>query len=99
MNDARKNALRQCHPDLRTNIRVADFLPNLHVGAGGFLDDVQNDCIKKKKGYVRQVDELIDILLTKESEHFDYFCDVLKEKGYKVWSDKLREAAGLGKRQ
>ena len=97
MDDTRKTALRQCHPDLRTNIRVAEFLPNLHVGAGGFLDDVQNDCIKKKKGQVKQVDKLIEILLTKESKHYDYFCTVLEKKGYKVWSGKLREAAHLGK--
>lgn len=58
---------------------------------------MENDSIKKKKGYINQVDEWVDILLTKESKHFDYFCDVLEEKGYKVWSDKLRESAGLGK--
>ena len=60
---------------------------------------MENDCIKNKKGHVQQVDELIDILVRKESKDFDYFCTVLKKKGYKVWSDKLKNAADLGKRQ
>ena len=99
MDAARKKALWQCHPDLRTSIRVADFLPSLHVYAGGFLNDVENDSIRKKKGHVKQVDELMDILLKKESKNFDYFCTVLEKEGYKLWSDKLREAAGIGKQQ
>lgn len=60
---------------------------------------MEDDSIRKNKGYVKQVDELMDILLTKENKDFDYFCDVMNEKGYKVWSDKLREAADFGKRQ
>ena len=99
MDESKRKALRQCHPDLRTRIRVSDFLPSLHFHAGGFLNHVENDCIKNKKGHVKQVDELIDILLTKEGKDFDYFCTVLEKEGYKVWSDKLKDAAGLGKRQ
>ena len=99
MDESKEKALRRCHPDLRTSIRVADFLPSLHVHAGGFLNDVENDSIRKKKGHVKQVDELMDILLKKENKDFDYFCTVLKKEGYKVSSDKLKDAAGLGKRQ
>ena len=97
MDAARKKVLRQCHPSFRTNIRVANFLPNLHVDAGGFLTDVENDSIRKKRG-LKQVDELMDIR-KKESKYFDYFCIVLENEGYKVPSDKLKNAAGLGKRQ
>lgn len=93
MDAPRKKALRQFHPDLRTSVRVANFLPNL-----GFLNDEEDDRIRKNRGYVKQVDELITILQTKTSKDFDFFCDVLKENGYIVWSDRLREAAGLGKR-
>ena len=99
MDAARKKALRQCHTDLRKGITVTNVLPSLHVHAGGFLTGVENDSIRKKRGHVKQVDELIDTLLKKESKDFDYFCTVLEKEGYKVSSDKLREAAGLGKRQ
>ena len=98
MDESRKKALRKYHPDLRTGITVTHFLPRLHVDAGGFLTDVESDSIKQNRGNVEQVDELIDILVTKENKDFDYFCVVLKE-GYQLWSKRLEEAAGLGKQQ
>lgn len=45
MDDFQKQALRQCHPDLRMSVRVADFLLSLHVHAGRFLNDVEYDSI------------------------------------------------------
>ena len=98
MDESRKKALRQCHPDLRTQIRVNDFLPSLHVYAGGFLNDVESGRIKQHSRNIEQVDEMIEILVTKDNKGFDHFCVVLEE-GYHVWSEKLREAAGLGKQQ
>ena len=98
MDDSRTKALRQCHPDLRSHLRVNDFLPSLHVHAGGFLTDVESGRIRRHTGNIDQVDELIEILVTKDNKDFDHFCVVL-EKGYHVWSEKLREGAGLGKRQ
>ena len=93
MDDSRRKALRRYHQGLRTNITVNDFLPSLHVDADGFLNDVESGRIRKHTGNMEQVDELIDILVKKD---FDHFCVVLEE-GYHVWSEKLREAAGLGK--
>ena len=98
MDESRRRALRQCHPDLRTQIRVNDFLPSLYVLAGGFLNDVESGRIRQHTGNIEQVDEMIDILVTKDNKDFDHFCVVLEE-GYHVWSENLREAAGLGKRQ
>ena len=99
MDESRKKALRKYHTDLRTGITVTHFLPRLHVYAGGFLTDVESDSIKQNRGNVEQVDELIDILVTKENKHFDYFCLVLEKAGCQTWSNRLKEAAGLGKRQ
>ena len=98
MDKTRRKALRRCHQDLRRHITVTDFLPSLHVDADGFLTDLESGRIRKHTGNREQVDELIDILVTKENKDFDHFCVVLEE-GYHVWSEKLIEAAGLGKQQ
>ena len=99
MDESRKKALRKYHSGLRAGIRVIHLLPSLHVDAEGFLTDVESDSIKQNRGNVEQVDKLIDILVTKENRHFDYFCLVLEMEGCQVWSNRLKEAAGLGKRQ
>ena len=102
MDDFQKQALRQCHPDLRMSVRVADFLVSLHVHAGGFLNDVEWTVLiynERHSGNVELVDQLMEILLNKENGEFDYFCIVLEYEGYKVWSDKLKDDAGLGKQQ
>ena len=100
MDDRRKKALRQYHSDLRTGITVSHFLPKLHSDAGGFLTDVESETIaaKKSSGNVEQVDELIGVLLKKESKDFDYFCDVLEKEGHQSCSTKMKVAAGLSKR-
>ena len=94
----RKEALRQCHPYLRTVVTVCNILPSLHVDAGGFLNDMENDSIVKNIGNVDQVDDLVDILLKKENKDFDYFCVVLEKEGFQACSNRLRGSAGLGKR-
>ena len=93
-----RKALRQCHQNLRTQITVTNFLPSLHVDAGGFLTDVESASIKSK-GNIEKVDELIDILVKKENRDFDYFCIVLEKEGYVKEANKLREVAGLGKQR
>ena len=100
MDESKKEALRQCHPNLREDITVADILPSLriHVSVKGLLNDAEYDSIRKKQED-QQFDELMDILLTKENKDFDYFCTVLEKEGYTLWSEKLKEVAGLGKRQ
>ena len=100
MDGRRKKAIRQYHPDLRTGIRVSHLLPYLHSDAGGFLTDVESDVIaaKKSSGNVEQVDELIGVLVRKDGRDFDYFCYILEMKGYQSYSNRLKVAAGLGKR-
>ena len=100
MDDRRKTTLRQYHDDLRTGIIVSHFLPKLHRGAGGFLNDVESEAIdaKKSSGNAEQVDELMRVLRTKESKDFDTFCGVLEEEGHQSLSNRLRVPAGLSER-
>ena len=99
MDESRKKALQKHHPELRTGITVIHLLTSLHVDVGGFLTDVESDSINQNRGNVEQVDELIDVLVTKENKDFDYFCLVLEKEGCQAWSNRLKEAAGLGKQQ
>lgn len=96
MEERRKAAVRQLHPDLRTGLLVRNFLPALHRDAGGFLTDVEISVVGEKSGQVDKVDELIKILLTKDNRDFDAFCRVLSGNGYSTWSERLRRAAKYG---
>ena len=100
MDDTRIKALRQCHPELRKELKVSHVLPNLHIYAGGFLTEAESGQIKaiSTVGNEEQLAELIELIVKKENNDFDYFCDVLEKEGYPSWSSKLKEAAGLGKR-
>ena len=97
MDDYRKIALRQCHPDLRTSIIVRNCLPRLYRDAGGFLTDVEKATIIAKESDVFQVDELIEVLVKKENKDFDHFCVILEEDGHCTLSNRLKEVAGIGK--
>lgn len=97
MDARRRRALRECHSDLRTRIIVNNFLPSLHIGAGGFLTDVEYSNIRESSGNVKQVDLLLDALLNKEDKDFDLFCAVLAKEGCQACSKALKAAAGFGK--
>ena len=67
MDDGRKMALERYRHDFRKKIVVRNIFPSLQKDAGGFLDEVEQDQVTSKKvgGNAAQVDELVDILLTK----------------------------------
>ena len=98
MDVRRKTAIRQCHPELRTGIVVNNLLPHLHIDARGFLTDVEYATIRESGSNVKQVDELVDVLLKKEDKDFDYFCAILEKEGYNACSKALKEALRNGKR-
>lgn len=91
----RKQAIRKWHNDLRTEISVWKILPDLHKDAGGFLTDVENDQVRSAENNPKQVDELVEILVTKETAHFDVFCAILERHDYMTWAKKLKETAGM----
>ena len=90
-------ALEKYRNDFRSEMIVRNIFPSLHKDAGGFLDEVEQDraTSKEKEGNVAQVDELVDILLTKEKEDFDRFCAVVGGNDATL-AKKLREAAEPG---
>ena len=93
MDVRRKTAIRKCHPKLRTGITVDNLLPHLHIDARGFLTDVEYATITESSGNnVKQVDQLVDVLLKKEDKDFDYFCAILEKEGYNACSKALKEA-------
>lgn len=96
MDENRKRAIRQCHSDLRTGIIVLNFLPDLHKDAKGFLTDVEQARVESMSDdNVKQVDEVVKFLLTKENGHFDAFCTILERSGYTTCASMLKEKAGV----
>ena len=97
MDESKKKALRQCHPDLRTSKES----PTSYQAYTSMQEDsltMWRTTASEKRGTCK-ASELMDIFLKKESKTLNYFFTVLEKEGYKAWSDKLREATGLAKRQ
>ena len=87
MDESKKGALRKHHQGLRTGIRVGNILPALRP----VLADAEYSRIRGREDNTSGVDELIDVLLTKENRHFDAFCDALEKNGYEHWAEKLQK--------
>ena len=90
MDEGRRQALRDIHQGLRSGLIVENILPALRP----YLTDIEYLRVEDQPGNVAQVDELVQILQTKENRHFDGFCRVLEHNGYRHWAQRLREAAG-----
>ena len=86
MDERKKAALRRHHQGLRTGIRVGNILPALR----SVLTDAEYSRIRDREDNASRVDELIDVLLTKENRHFDAFCDALEQNGYEHWARRLQ---------
>ena len=99
MDEKRRGALKTHHQDLRTGLLVRNILPALRT----VLTDVEYDQVEEREDNIARVDELIKILLTKEKQHFDAFCNALEGNGYGHCASYLREEVDetctvLGKR-
>lgn len=81
-----KKSLNKHHQELRTGILVGNFLPALHNLP---LTEIEYSKIDGKTDNTSRVDALMRILLTKEQEHFNVFCTVLRKNGYAPWADRL----------
>ena len=75
---------------LQTGILVQNILPTLRPA----LTDVEYEQVQAGENNVAKVDELIKILLTKENEHFDAFCEALEGNGYSHRAIPLQEEVG-----
>ena len=87
MDESRKGSLRKHHQDLRTGILVGNILPALR----SVFTDAEYSRIRDREDNISRVDELIEILLTKEDRHFDAFCTALEKNGYEHWAEKLQK--------
>ena len=87
MDESKKGALRWHHQRLRTGILVGNILPVLRP----VLTDAEYSRIRDREDSTSRVDELIDVLLTKENRHFDAFCTALGQNGYEHWAAKLQK--------
>ena len=91
MDEGRRHALRDIHQGLRSGLIVENILPALRP----YLTDIEYLRVEDQPGNVAQVDELVQILQTKENRHFDGLCRVLEHNGYRHWARRLRAAAAV----
>ena len=87
MDERRKEALRKHQQNLRTGILVENILPTLR----SLLTEVEYSRVRAGEDNISRVDELVEILLTKENRHFEKVCVALERNGYKHWAKSLRE--------
>ena len=84
--------LRKHHQGLRTGIRVGNILPAIC----SVLRDAEYSGIRDREDKASRVDDLIEILLTKENRHFDTFCTALEKNGYEhCCRTKLMKVKGI----
>ena len=60
-----------------------------------YLTDIEFLEVAELPGNVAQVDELVNILLTKENKDFGEFCRVCKHHGYPHWARQLKANASV----
>ena len=91
MEAAWKEALRVYQQHLRAKVTVANFLHDCRK----FLTDAEYSRVDVKSKAVNEssVDELIEILLSKEYEDFVRFCSALRANGCANWAVSLEEEA------
>ena len=89
MSTVYKQALRNNQQKIAGGIIVENILSNLRP----YLTKVEHLQVERKVGNVAQVNELFRILLMKENQHFEGFCDVLEATGYQHWAQELRSTA------
>ena len=87
MDESKWGSLRRHHQGLRTGIRVGNILPALRP----VLAEEEYCRIRDREDNSSRVDELIDVLLTKDNRHFDALCDALEQNGYEHWAGKLQK--------
>ena len=87
-----KHTLKANHQNLRLKVRMKDVLP----GFRSFLTDVEYLQVKgsDKAGNIDQVDQLVEILLTKEKREFEKFLVVLLQEGQSNLAARLADEAG-----
>ena len=90
MDEKRRQALKKHQQRLRTGILVRNILPALRP----VLADVEYEQVQAGENDAARVDELINILLTKENEHFDAFCKALEGNGCRHWATTLQKEVG-----
>ena len=86
MDESKKGALTRNRQGLRADLGVGNILHALR----SVLTYEEYSRIRDREENTSRVDELIDVLLTKENRHFDALCDALEKNGYEQWAGKLQ---------
>ena len=95
MTENRIASLNALLPELQKKVILGNLKPNLHIDAGGILNDLEMDQVFSEKSRAERMYSLVEILKGKGNGAFEAFCRVLSRFGYDTWTRELRKRAGL----
>ena len=94
MTEKRIKSLIVLLPKLITRIIPSNMKADLHIDAGGFLNDLEIGDVFSERSSAGQVQRMIHILKGKSNGAYKAFCLVLGKTNYGPWAEKLKKEAG-----
>ena len=88
------DALVSLQGDLKLKVLMSTGLSDkLQKVAGGFMNEAEEQQVRKQHGDDEQMGKLIEILKGKQDEDFITFLEMLRGANYGVWAKKLERKA------
>ena len=87
-------ALVSLRGDLKLRVLMETGLGDkLEMVAGGFMDELEAQTVREQPGNIKQMEKVIDILLSKADKDFATFLKMLQNSNNKVWAEELEKRA------
>ena len=95
MSEAYRKSLYAVRPEFEEKVLVNNILSKVHMDAGGFLNDHEEEEVTACSTNREKMRVLLKTLRTKKNKDFVTFCEVLESSGYQHFATKLKKAAGI----
>ena len=87
-------ALVSLREELQLNVLMESGFGNrLEMAAGGFMTRFEAQTVREQAGNIKQIEKVIDILLSKADKDFTTFLKMLRNSNSKVWAEELEKRA------
>ena len=87
-------ALVSLREELQLSVLMESGFGNrLQKAAGGFMTRFEAQTVREQPGNIKQMDQVIDILLGKADKDFTAFLMMLRDSNNKVWAEELEKRA------
>ena len=93
-------ALVSLREELQLSVLMESGFGNrLEKAAGGFMTRFEAQTVREQPGNIKQMNKVIDILLSKVDKDFTTFLKMLLHSNNKVWAEELEERAEQFKKE